>query len=276
MACAFVSAVYGDSIAKDISNLIEHTPNTNSTFDPFAAHYDLPPPPAFSSSTLSTAPITQFGVLAFPGFVGFDAISVLAFVESVVEFTDIPLNISLIVPGPGSVLAPVWTAGYTMDDTLGQSYLPTHTIANPPSNLEVLIVPGLPTATSFPHQDELVAFLKTIYPSLQHIISVGTGSALLAAAGILDARSATTSKTLFDPWPITKLTSAGGSGHNVAWTTGRWVRDGNVWTASGAASGLDAAHALFAEIYGEALAGRAAEVLEYQPRAVPSEDPFAL
>lgn len=268
MACAFVSAIYGEDVAKDISKLIEHTPNTDPTFDPFAALYDIPAPRTrISLADQSTALITQFGVLVFPGFVGFDAFSVLAYVEASLEITTFPLNVSLIAPTSD----PVSTAGFTIENAFGQSYIPSHTVLNPPEELEVLIVPGLPTAAPFPYQDELVAFIRAAYPKVRHVISVGTGSALLAAAGILDGRSATTTKALLEP-----VTQAIGSvGGDITWTTGRWVRDGNIWTASGAASGLDAAHALFTEIYGEAVAAKAAVILEYQPQTQSTDDPFA-
>jgi transcriptional regulator GlxA family with amidase domain len=112
-----------------------------------------------------------------------------------------------------------------------QSIVPTHTFASPPEQLDVLLVPG-----GFGTRKELreeIEYIKTTYPRLKYIVSVCTGSVLLARAGILDGKRATTNKRSW-VWATSQ-------GPNVNWVpVARWVTDGNIWTASGVSAGIDA------------------------------------
>ena len=63
-------------------------------------------------------------------------------------------------------------------------------------------------------------------------MSVCTGSALLARAGVLDGLKATTNKRAFD-WVRSQ-------GPRVTWMPrARWVQDGSVFTSSGVSAGMD-------------------------------------
>lgn len=268
MAYAFVSAIYGERLAQSITNFIEYVPITNSSYDPFAALYNLSTPaPAtqsISPSRRQVAPTSRWGILAFPGFIGLDVIGVGSYIEHTSLQAAYPGNISLIAHS----LSPVRTASLALNG--GPQLVPTNVLSNPPE-IDILIVPGLATAGPFPYHDELVAYIRTVYPTLKHIMSVGTGSMLLAAAGVLDGRKATTSKALFYP----ATAPFRGKEHHIEWTTGRWVRDGNVWTTSGSAACLDATNALSIDLFGEAVTLKAANQLEYTPRTNASSDPFA-
>jgi len=104
--------------------------------------------------------------------------------------------------------------------------VPTHTFADAP-DLDVLIIPG---GMGMRAPDDLLkAELKYItdtYPKVKYIITVCTGSALLARTGLLDRRRATTNKT---SWK-----GVVGFGPLVKWVApARWVVDGNIWTAAG-------------------------------------------
>lgn len=270
MAYTFVSAIYGKQLAESITNFIEYIPITNSSYDPFAALYNLTSSaPLMRSESLSrrdnnSAPTSQWGILCFPGFVGLDIVGVGSYIEFVSLQPAFPGNISLIAHS----LEPVRTASVAVNG--GQQVIPTFKLSDPPAQFDVLVVPGLTVPGPFPYHDELVAYIRVVYPTVKHIISVGTGSMLLAAAGILDGRKATTSKALFHPATAPFL-----GRRNITWTTGRWVRDGNVWTTSGTASSLDATNALSIDLYGEAATNQAAISLEYIPRTNSSDDPFA-
>ena len=104
--------------------------------------------------------------------------------------------------------------------------VPTHTFADAP-DLDVLIIPGGMGMRA--PDDVLKAELKYItdtYPKVKYIITVCTGSALLARTGLLDGRRATTNKT---SWK-----GVVGFGPLVKWVApARWVVDGNIWTAAG-------------------------------------------
>lgn len=93
------------------------------------------------------------------------------------------------------------------------------------------------------------------------------GSAVLAAAGLLEGYRATSNKLAFG-W-------ASGFGNDVRWEPcARWVHDRDRWTASGVAAGMDMATALITELFGAAVADSATLRAEYEAtRTAP--DPFA-
>lgn len=114
------------------------------------------------------------------------------------------------------------------NSSVWQTVLPTHTFDNPPDDLEVLIVPG--GMGTFVAQDSTVKFLRRIYPKLKYLMTVCTGAMLVAEAGLLDGKHATTNKAT---WSIATL-----SGPKVEWVPkARWVVDGNIWTSSGMCRG---------------------------------------
>ncbi|KAL8348983.1 hypothetical protein RB601_002137 [Gaeumannomyces tritici] len=145
---------------------------------------------------------------------------------------------------------------------------PTHTFTNAPSDLEVLIIPG-GLGTRSPNAGELVQFVKETYPRLRYLITVCTGAAFAAKAGLLDGRRATTNKR---SWAETTEPWAG----TVRWVPrARWVEDGNVWTSSGISAGIDATLGFVAKVYGQANATHVANLMEYGWHEDPSWDPFS-
>ena len=95
-----------------------------------------------------------------------------------------------------------------------------------------------------------------------------TGSALLAKAGVLDGRKATTNKAAY-AWATSQ-------GPNVAWLAqARWVEDGKFMTSSGVSAGTDMGLAIVARLFGAEKAEQVAVVAEYEWHNDPSWDPFA-
>ncbi|MCL2515192.1 MAG: DJ-1/PfpI family protein [Microbacteriaceae bacterium] len=100
------------------------------------------------------------------------------------------------------------------------------------------------------------------------VTSVCTGSAVLAAAGLLEGYRATSNKRAW-AW----ASSHGGS---VEWVAAaRWVADRDRWTSSGVAAGMDMAVALIGSLFDEDAAREAALRVEYEPHTDPDRDPFA-
>jgi len=102
----------------------------------------------------------------------------------------------------------------------------------------------------------VVQFLKTLdlsgEGSIKHVLTVCTGSEILARTGLLDGRNATTNKRAFN--------DVKAKHPNVKWVAkARWVVDGNVWTSSGISAGMDLAFAWMAEVWGEEVAGFVAD-----------------
>lgn len=107
----------------------------------------------------------------------------------------------------------------------GELYVPTNTMDDVPP-LDVLIVPGGFGTRGLGTDKRWEEFVKRQYPTLKYLLVVCTGASIVARAGILDGRRATTNKAAF-AWVKTQ-------GPNVKWVEeARWVVDGNIWTSSG-------------------------------------------
>ena len=100
-------------------------------------------------------------------------------------------------------------------------------------------------------------------------MSVCSGSALLAKAGLLDGAGP----------PRTSGTSSSPSTRGPRWIgsrEARWVDDGNRVTSSGVSAGIDMALAVVARLYGQKIAEQIADGTEYQWHRDADKDPFAL
>lgn len=130
--------------------------------------------------------------------------------------------------------------GAPVRTTSGLTLVPDGTLADAPDP-HTLVVPG-GQGTRRP-DPPLVDWLRAHGPRARRLVSVCTGAALLAAAGLLDGRRATTHWAFsdrlandhpaveVDPEPI-------------------YVKDGDVYTSAGVTSGIDLALALVEEDLG--------------------------
>jgi hypothetical protein len=75
--------------------------------------------------------------------------------------------------------------------------VPTHTFETAPSDIEVLIIPGGIGARNEEAVRPVVQFLRQRFASLRWCLTVCTGSWVLARAGVLDGRRATSNKRAF-------------------------------------------------------------------------------
>jgi putative intracellular protease/amidase len=133
---------------------------------------------------------------------------------------------------------------------------------------DVLLVPGGMGTRREVDNEALRRWLVDAAGQAEIVASVCTGSALLARAGLLDGRRATSNKMAFD-WVRTQ-------GPKVDWhRRARWVEDGKFFTSSGVSAGIDMALALIARLRGIARARQAAEWAEYIWHEDSTEDPFA-
>jgi transcriptional regulator GlxA family with amidase domain len=204
----------------------------------------------------------NYGMIVFPGFQAMDVFGPLDVLNTVSFFTD-TLNLSILA----STLEPVSTST-AGNSSFSERIVPTHTFKHPPKNLDVLIVPGGGgTRAAEPQLLDAIKYIKKTYPKLQYIISVCTGATLLARAGVLDGKHATTNKKAW-AWATSQ-------GPNVKWEpVARWVVDGNVWTTSGISAGLDGIYAYVGHVYGEDVSLSTANGLEYDRHTNASWDPY--
>ncbi|KAF5338196.1 hypothetical protein D9611_014599 [Ephemerocybe angulata] len=211
----------------------------------------------------ATTPPTHFGVVLFPGFQALDAFGPLD-VLNVFSLQQTNLTLSVLARNVSSVT----TVPQTMNTTFGESAVATHTFDSPPSDLEVLIVPG-GLGTRSPDLEPEIDFIRTIFPSLRYLIAVCTGNTLVARAGLLDEKKATGNKKAWS-W----VTAQGKKTHWIA--KARWVRSSEkIWSTSGVSAGVDGALNFMETVYGEDIATGLAQYLEWNRVTDPNDDEFA-
>ncbi|MBY6017875.1 DJ-1/PfpI family protein [Ferrimonas balearica] len=135
--------------------------------------------------------------------------------------------------------------------------------------LDLFLVPGGLGTRALVQQPELIELIRRQALMSERVLSVCTGAALLAQAGLLDGKRVTTNKAAF-AWVASLAPDADWQGR------ARWVHDGNLTTSSGVSAGTDAALALIAEVRGEAVAQKIAEIAEYPWNRDADNDPFAI
>lgn len=133
---------------------------------------------------------------------------------------------------------------------------------------DILLVPGGQGTRREVDNAPLLDWLRTTSAEARTVASVCTGSALLARAGVLDGRRATSNKIAFD-W-------AASQGPRVEWIRrARWIEDGKFLTSSGISAGMDMTLALIARAAGRGVALESARRAEYVWNEDPGNDPFA-
>ncbi|MEM8791824.1 MAG: DJ-1/PfpI family protein [Pseudomonadota bacterium] len=134
---------------------------------------------------------------------------------------------------------------------------------------EILLIPGGRGTRREVSNQRVLEWLKNASASAELVTSVCTGAFLLARAGLLDDRRATTNKLAFSV--------AAEHGPRVDWQgSARWVWDGKFVTASGVSAGIDMSLAVIRDLLGEDAARDAALWSEYVPNTDPDNDPFAV
>jgi len=122
--------------------------------------------------------------------------------------------------------------------------------------LDLILVPGGGGTIAELGNEAMLDFLAERAKTAAITSSVCTGSALLAKAGILDGKKATSNKQVFN--------LAVGSSDNVDWIeSARWVDDGNVVTSSGVSAGIDMSLAIIARLFDVETAEAIANAAEY-------------
>lgn len=121
---------------------------------------------------------------------------------------------------------------------------------------DILLIPGGMGSRQLVLQDDFLAALRKAALASTLVMTVCTGSALAAAAGLLDGLHATGNKRAFD-WTMSM-------GKKVLWQRdARWTRDGKFYTAAGVSAGIDMALGFVADHFGRERALSMAESMEY-------------
>ena len=134
--------------------------------------------------------------------------------------------------------------------------------------LDLILLPGGIGTIPELNNQAMLDFLSERAPQAQITASVCSGSALLAKAGLLDGRRATSNKQFFS--------LATSQSDKVDWIErARWVDDGNIVTSSGVSAGTDMALAIISRLFGQQTADAIADGAEYTWHRDADEDPFA-
>lgn len=136
----------------------------------------------------------------------------------------------------------------------GLTILPTHAIgAHPP--LDLFIVPGGVVDTQL-RDRRVIDWIAATAAATPLTASVCTGALLLAEAGLLDGRPATTHwedlGQLRADYPAVLVKDEG-----------RWIDDGDIVTSAGIAAGIDMSLHLVARLCGAELAACTARQMDY-------------
>lgn len=142
-----------------------------------------------------------------------------------------------------------------------------HSYATAPAP-DIILVPGGLATREIITDEAFLGWLHDHGTAARLVTSVCTGSALLAAAGLLEGHRATSNKYAFR-WVET-------FGSTVEWVPhARWVEDRDRWTSSGVAAGMDMTVALIRALYGDDVAAEATGMAELDYRTDSTQDPFA-
>ena len=138
----------------------------------------------------------------------------------------------------------------------GLKVTPDYSFRNCP-RLEILLVPGgIGTRTEMKDLETL-EFVRHNASSCELILSVCTGALVLAAAGLLSGKRATTH------WAALEELKAF---PQITIERARYVRDGNIVTSAGVSAGIDMALYVTKELFGETTVEAVARDLEYPLR----------
>ena len=149
----------------------------------------------------------------------------------------------------------------------GQRLMIDKTIADG-SDYDLLFIPGGDTALEAMKSSAVQKWIADTATRANLVMTVCTGSILLASTGVLDGHKATTNKIDF--------TQTVHLGPNVDWVKeARWVEDGKFFTSSGVSAGIDMSLAVVAHLYGKEVAQELAEGSEYEWHDDAGWDPFA-
>ncbi len=178
--------------------------------------------------------------MLYDGFTGLDAIGPYEVLSRVPG-----ASVTFVASVPGLVRADTGRLAVQVDVPLADLPAP-----------QVVVVPGGPGQVAAMADEVLVDWVRAAHRTSTWTTSVCTGSMILAAAGVLDGRRATSHWLALDRLPEFGATQ----------TLERVVFDGKVVTAAGVSAGIDMALRLAAHLAGDEVAQGIQLMLEYDPQ----------
>ena len=197
----------------------------------------------------------MIAVLIYPGFQLLDAAGPIAAFEIACRLAARPVAIKVIATTPGAVRS---SSGVEL---MAQGLRAARGV----STLLVAGGEGVQMALNCPR---ILAFLRGAASRGCRVASVCSGSFLLAEAGLLNERRATThwgrTRDFRSRYPRVKLEP-----------DSIFVRDGAIWSSAGISAGIDLALAIIAEDFGDAIAQQTARQLVVYHRRSGGQSQFS-
>jgi transcriptional regulator GlxA family with amidase domain len=190
----------------------------------------------------------MIGMLVFPGFQLLDAAGPISVFEIAARIAGAPPSIKVLAEVPGPVRS-----------SSGVEMLARGLKAVGP--ISTLLVAGGGGVDAAATSANILAFVRAMAKRGVRLASVCSGAYILAEAGLLDGRRATThwrrTRHFLGAYPKVKLEP-----------DRIFVRDGNIWSSAGITAGIDLALAMAAEDFGDEIAQKTArELVLYHRRS---------
>jgi len=197
----------------------------------------------------------MIGVLVFPDFQLLDAAGPISVFEIAARIAGVASSIKLLAAKPGPVRS-----------SSGVEMLARGLTAS--GALSTLIVAGGEGVDAETTRDKTLRFVRAVAKRGVRVASVCSGAFILAEAGLLDGRRATThwrrTKQFLSAYPNVKLEP-----------DRIFIRDGNIWSSAGISAGIDLALALAAEDFGDEVAQQTARQLVLYHRRSGGQSQFS-
>jgi transcriptional regulator GlxA family with amidase domain len=197
----------------------------------------------------------MIGVLIFPDFQLLDAAGPISVFDIAARFPGLPSSIKVVAATPGPVRS---SSGAEM---LARGLKTAGAIST-------LIVAGGEGVDAAATCKKTLAFVRAMAKRGVRVASVCSGAYILAEAGLLDARRATThwrrTRHFLSRYPRVKLEP-----------DRIFVRDGNIWSSAGITAGIDLALAMVAEDFGDEVAQKTARQLVLYHRRSGGQSQFS-
>ena len=185
--------------------------------------------------------MTQIAIVLYPGFTALDFVGPY---EVLRNLPDVEVRFVWHEPGPIAAASGVLLVGAT------------HAFAETPSP-DIILVPGGMTTFEHARDEKLLDWVRQAHQTATWTASVCSGSVILAAAGLLKGKRATSHwivVPMLKPFGVTPVSDE------------RIVNEGDIVTCAGVSAGIDLAIWLAGQISGEARAKAVQLVIEYDPQ----------
>jgi transcriptional regulator GlxA family with amidase domain len=197
----------------------------------------------------------MIAVLIFPGFQLLDASGPISVFEIAARFAKKPAPIKVVAAKPGPVRS---SSGAEM---LARKFGHVRAIT-------ALIVAGGEGVEAAARNECTIGFVRAVAKRGARLASICSGTFILAEAGLLDGKRATTH------WQRTRQFLATYPGVKLE-PDRIFARDGNIWSSAGITAGIDLALAMVGEDFGEEVAQMTARQLVLYHRRSGGQSQFS-